>query len=130
MRQPARVSLKVPVFSGLGNGLIGSGFILTPQLYSGHLSDAVGQFNQALFLLSLRIVDGDDACFAHAHSRAGLTPGAAAPEHVASLMQDAADGTGSNGWQTASGQGSLQQAEGPGGTLISFTVWFATKPFH
>jgi hypothetical protein len=45
-------------------------------------------------------------------------------------MQDAADGTGSNGWQTASAQGSLQQAEGPGGTLISFTVWFATKLFQ
>ena len=83
MRQATRVSLHVPVLSRLGNGLIRSGFILTPQLYPGQLGNTIGQFNQALFLLCLRIVDGDDARFAHTHRRACPTPGAAASEDVA-----------------------------------------------
>ncbi len=37
-------------------------------------------------------------------------------------MQNAADGTRSNGWQTAAAQGSLQQFEGSGRALIVFTV--------
>src|SRR6266496_3326267 len=44
-----------------------------------------------LLLLCLRIVDGDDACFAHAHRRASPTPDAAASEDVACWVQDATD---------------------------------------
>src|SRR5260221_14574507 len=87
MRLPARVSLQVPVFPRLGNGLIRSSFVLAPQLYSGRLSNAVGQFNQALLLLRLRIVDGNHARFAYAHRGTSLAPGATAPEDVACFMQ-------------------------------------------
>jgi hypothetical protein len=122
MGQLAWVSLHVPVFSWVGNSLIGSRFILAPEFYSSRLRDTVGQFNQALFLLRLRIMDGDHARFAHAHRRASLTPGTAASEDVACCVQDAADGTGSDAWQTASAQGPLQQVEGPCRTLILLSI--------
>jgi len=41
-----RLAKRVPVFSRLGNGLIGAGFILAPQLYPGRLSDAVPVLHQ------------------------------------------------------------------------------------
>src|SRR6266567_1974647 len=122
MGQAAWVFLQVPVFSRLGNSLIRSGFILAPEFDSSSLRDAVGQFNQALFLLRLRIVDGHDARFAHAHRRAGPTPGAAASEDVACFVQDAADGTRSDTRQEMSAQGPLQQPERPGGALILLPI--------
>src|SRR5450756_778 len=122
MGQLAWVSLHVPVFSWVGNSLIGSRFILAPEFYSSRLRDTVGQFNQALFLLRLRIMDGDHARFAHAHRRAGLTPGTAASEAVPCCLQDATDGTGSDAWQELSAQGPLQQVEGPCRTLILISL--------
>lgn len=47
-------------------------FILAPEFYSRCLCDTIGQFNQTLFLLGLRIVDGDNACFAHASAQRPL----------------------------------------------------------
>lgn len=121
MGQQTWISQQVPILSWLGNRLIGSRFILTPQFYSCCLRNVVSQFNQALFLLCLRIVDRDDTCFTHAQSRTGPTPGAAASEDVACLMQGAADGAGTDTRQR-SAQGPLQQFERPGSTLILLSI--------
>ncbi len=122
MRQVARIALQVPVLSGLGNGLIGSSFILTPQLHPSQFGNTISEFNQTLFFLCLPIMNRDNPRFAHPQGGAGPTPGAAASEDVACLMQDAADGTSPDTRQQPA-QGSLQQPKRPGGALILLSIW-------
>jgi hypothetical protein len=57
---------RMPGDSGVGNRLIGSSLILAPDLDPSLLPNAVGQFNQSLFLFGLRIVNGDYPRFAPA----------------------------------------------------------------
>src|SRR5882724_11538240 len=109
MRLQMRVTWQVPTGSWLWSGGIGTRFILTPQLYPNHLSDMVGQLNQALFLCCLWIIDPDHTCFARAQSSTRLAPGSASPECIACLMQHPTDGTGSNVWQGLFAQSPFQQ---------------------
>src|SRR2546425_7923771 len=49
MRLDGRLALRVPVFPWLGNGLIGSSFVLAPQRESCLFRSLVGVLNQAFF---------------------------------------------------------------------------------
>src|SRR5947209_2075223 len=66
----------------------------------------------------------------HTHRCACSTPGAAASEDVACLVQDTTDGTGSDTRQQVSTQGPLQQPEGPGGALILLPIGGAPQLLH
>src|SRR5260221_6368995 len=87
MRQVARIALQVPVLSGLGNGLIGSSFILTPHLHPSQFGNTITESNQTLFFLCLPIMNRDNPRFAHPQGGAGPTPGPPPPEAEACLMQ-------------------------------------------
>jgi len=49
MRLESRLALRVPVLSRLGNGLIGSGFILVQLRQSGLFSMLIRQLDQSFF---------------------------------------------------------------------------------
>src|SRR5690348_4842684 len=65
MRLESGLPFGLPASSGLRNGLIGSCFILAENHHPGAFPSMVRLLNQGFFFLGVRIVDDDDALFAH-----------------------------------------------------------------
>jgi hypothetical protein len=83
------VSFELPGWPRLGNGLIRSCFILTPDRQPETFSDQVGAFNDHLFLRGVGIITlFDHPIFSLAQGDAGPTPGTALLPSVARFVQD------------------------------------------
>src|SRR6266480_7700544 len=88
-------SFSLPRRPCLGNGLIGSCFVFTPDLQSQSFSHQVGSLNHRFFFRRVGIrALFDRPIFTLAQGRAGFTPGTALLPAVARFVQRMQNGKG------------------------------------
>src|SRR6476620_5494428 len=96
MRLALWVAFGLPGLTGLGYRLVRAGLILAPEWDAQRFGDVIGQVDQPLFFLGVRVDDGHHARLTLALGRAGRTPAACPLIRTASILQHPPNRAGAN----------------------------------